>query len=73
MLPSGYKAVNFFAVWGRNLDLGFGTKYICVLSTKLRMTFAEDNDSGILALHSAVTVFVSNPVPVTYLCLFCHQ
>lgn len=37
------------------------------------MTFAEDNDLGILALHSAVTVFVSDHEPVTYLCLFCHQ
>lgn len=46
---------------------------IRVLSTKLKMTFAEDNNLDILTLHSAVTVFVSDHEPVAYLCLFCHQ
>lgn len=35
------------------------------------MTFAEDNDLDIVALHSTGSLF--NHEPVTYLCLFCHD
>lgn len=68
---SGYRAVNFFPVCKRNEDLGLELRK-SVFSTKLNVTFAEDNNLGTLALHR-LSLCVSDHKPVTSLCLFCPQ
>lgn len=57
-----------FLYWGETET--WVLEVICVLSTKLKMTFAEDNSLDTLTLHSAVPVCVSDHEPVAYLCLF---